>query len=386
MIKMSFRNNYHTGVNQHQIPEDLTAITKYRMKNQIKYKKSKIRWCVAIPVCGVVMLFSVSALAYGITFGFTKSAYEPIINSDVPSEAMQEAGNEVQKTIDQNDMVITVKSTVCDNNLMVISLDAKSKDGTPLLESSEFRKSFLPRNGFTNTSLQIGQKQYDCYLFRTDDGSVPDQASFEGQVFGNFKNQNGADAVLMLEDYTDEVCTGEDAGFLFDNLGELYEQMTPESPENFIQTGLYGVYADESLFAPSWTIPTGKHKLKFSSQLPNSYIDNIGFHKTGEYGCQRDLLYISITPGNDKEAEQIKKLCFQNLTTMNFVYFEDFIITGNGAENYIGYQDRLAALNADRDRKLSMNGNRIVIALSLFYDSNTLTRDLTVKDLYYEKL
>lgn len=379
----SFRINYHIGVNRHKIPDDLLANTEHLISQETeKNQKHKFRWGVVIPVCALVVACSVTAVAYSVTYGFSKPFYQPHINSSVPSAVMQKAGSQVQKTAEKNGLTITVKNTMGDNEILYISLSVKSKNGTPLQESSEFRKSILPQEEFKESNLKIGGQDYKCWMFRTDDASVADEASYECQVFGDFAKQSGAKAVLTLSDLTDTVDTCEDAGFLFNNLGELYKTMTPENPENFIKTGLFGVYADKSLIAPSWTIPAGKQHVKFSNQFPNSYIDNIGFHKTGEYGCQINALYISITPGNQKEAAALKKLCFQNVNTMEPRFFEDYAITGNGVEQ-VGFSSQEAyekAVLADKDRKLAMNGGRIVLCLDRMR-GKTSDRECTLADL-----
>jgi len=377
----NFQTEYHASVNQHRIPDELLSSTKSLMEREtLKPRKNKIRWCVGVPVCALVMVCSVTVFAYNVTNGFSKSAYEPRVNQNVPSAVIKAEGNQVQKTIEKNDLIITVKNTVCGNQVMYITFDMETKNGRPLQQSIEFRSSI---DEFKNASLKIGNQDYECNLFRTDDASVSNKATYEGLVSGDFTNQNGANAVFTLGGLTECVTTCEDTGFLFKNLGELYKSMTPEKINNFTKTGLFGVYENKSLIAPSWTIPAGKQHVKFSSQFSDSYIDNIGFHKTGEYGCQADMLYLSITPGNQKDAAALKKLCFQNTDTKKMFDFNDFEITGNGIED-VGFDSDNAYKKAwlvEQNRKIALNGNRIVLALDLRSDSNTLTRDCTVADL-----
>lgn len=375
------RMEYRRAADTRPIPNDLFARTKGRMRQEA-VRSQKIRWSVLAPICALVTLGTVSAVAYGV-YRFTHPVYQPRINSSVPPAVTQEAGAAVGKTDTSGNLSVTVRQTVCDNQNLYLSLEVESTDGKPLQESSEFRRSQLARERFARTGLKIDGKDYACNLFRTDDASVPDKASFELLSSGDFAGLNGKSAVLTLKDLTDEVDTCEDAGFLFRDLGQLYAKMTPEKPQNFIRTGLFEVYADKSLIAPSWTIPAGKQKIKFSSRFPDATIDNIGFHRTGEYGSQKDVFYISITPGSQSEVPALKKLCFQNLETMQPVYFDDTILTGNGIE-HVGFsseEEYQKAFQKEIDRKLTYNGGRVVIALSTFLDDNVWSPDCSVDDL-----
>ena len=381
----NIRTEYRRAVDIRPIPNDLFARTKARMGLEAA-RSSKIRWGILMPVCALIALGTVSAMAYGV-YRFTHPVYQPRINSSVPPAVTREAGAAVGRTDTSGSLSVTVRQTVCDNKNLYLSLEVASTDGKPLQESSEFRKSELAREKFAQTSLKIDGKDYWCNLFRTDDASVPDKASFELLSSGDFAGLNGKAAVLTLKDLTDEVDTCEDAGFLFQNLGQLYAEMTPENPQKFIRTGLFEIYADKSLIAPSWTIPAGKQKIKFSSQFPDATIDNIGFHKTGEYGCQRDVLYISIVPGSQSEVPALKKLCFQNLETMRPVSFDDTILTGNGIE-HVGFsseEEYQKAWQKEIDRKLAYNGGRVVVALSTFLDhdlsDDARTSDCSAADL-----
>lgn len=385
---MTIQDEYQKSVNRRTIPPQLLSKTSRAMNAELnKLKKTRFRWAIAIPVCGLVV-FSVSALAYAVKqYAFPKSSYEARINNSVPSQAMAEAGQQINKTIEKNGLIITVKNTVCDKSMMYIDFQVKTKTGTPLIESSEYRKSFLSESKFSTCQVTVSGVPYQTNLFRCDNGSAPDTAEFEASVDGNFADKNEADAVLTLGDYTDTVNTCQDAGFLFKNLGELYRSMTPENPKNFIKTGIYlGGIADKTLANESWTIPAGKQHIAFSSQFPNSYIDNIGFHKTGEPGIQIDVLYISITPGNEKEAAGLKKLCFQNTNTMSPSEFYDAILTGSGnAAQIFDAEQRNKAIQDEINQKLKFNGNRIVIGLDLFISEHD-GRDCTVADLDHYRL
>lgn len=377
----NIQTEYRRAADTRPIPDDLFARTKARMRRGTA-RAEKIRWGVAVPVCALVALGTVSAVAYGI-YRFTRPVYQPRINSSMPAAIVQKAGAAVGRADSSNGLSIAIRQTVCDNKNLYLSLEIESTDGKPLQESSEFRKSQLMRERFAQSTLTIDGKEYACSLFRTDDASVPDKASFELLSLGDFSGLNGKPASLTLKDFTDEVVTCEDAGFLFRDLGQLYAKAAPEKPQNFIRTGLFEVYADKSLIAPSWTIPAGKKKIRFSSQFPDAYLDNIGFHKTGEYGCQNDTLYLSITPGSQPEVPALKKLCFQNLDTMQAVYFDDTVLTGNGIEKagYASEEEYQKAWQKEIDRKLAYNGKRVVIALSAFLDDGARSQDCSAGDL-----
>lgn len=348
-------------------------------------RRRKTRWGILIPACALLALGTVTAVGYGIQqfAPFSAPIYQKTLDSSIPASVNAAVGKTVQKSVEENALSVTVNRTACDNRRIYIDFTVKSTDSAPLQESTAYRRSQLARSGFAETTLAVGGKSVDCLAFRTDDAPIGDTAQFEAIAEGDFSGQNGKQVTLSLKDFTDEVDSCEDSGFLYQNLGELYRKMTPEQPENFLKTGLFDVYADKSLIAPSWTIPAGKQRVKFSDQYPGSFVDNIGFHKTGEYGCQQNLLYLSITPGSDSEASALKQLCFQNTETGNPVDFFDGIITGNGVE-HVGFNSEKAykkAVKEDTDRKLALNNGRIVLALDPMMDDNRLTGGCMVDDL-----
>jgi len=366
---MNFETDYKNAVNQHKVSNKLVFDTNILMNKRKTKRSSRIKWGVVIPVCSFAFFCSMTVFAYSVSGGFANSVYKPKITDDLPEKVTSQAGCQVDKTINKSGLSITVKNTISDSGVLYISFEVESVDGSPLQELSQYRKSILARQGFGNSKLKIDDREFDCVIFRTDKCLDPSQskASFEGQIHGDITNSESAK--LIVNNFTDFVICAEDAEFLFDNLGDMSKNMTFESSDNFIKTGTYIKYADESIEALSWTIPAGKNRVAFSKQFPKSYIDNIGFHKTGEYGCERDVFYISITPGSEEEATRLKKLAFQNTSTLSFVEFEDSFITGN----------------EEKDKKLAFNGGRIIIALDLFLDSGDL-RDCTGEDLYSYKL
>lgn len=378
-----YRAEYRTGADLQPIPDDLFMRTKTRIRGEQSAHSSKTRWSVLVPLCAVLALASVSAVAYGVYY-FTQPVYQPRINSSIPAAVTKNAGAVVGKTNTASGLSVTINRTVCDNKSMYLSLNVQSKDGKPLQESSEFRKSQIVRERFAKCALNVGGKDYECWMFRTDNAAVPDKASYEIEASGDFSGQNGKPVTLTLQDFTDEVDTCEDAGFLFRNLGELYAKMAPEKPQNFIRTGIFIQYADQSII-PSWTIPAGKQKIQFSSQFPGAYIDNIGFHQTGE--SQKDMLYISITPGSQSEAAALNKLCFQNLDTMDPVSFDEIEVMGNGTvTGYSSREDYLKKTKADRDPKRAYNGKRVVIALAAQDEAGFNQKSCTVTDLSHYRL
>ena len=383
----NIQTEYWETANTQPIPNNLFVRTKERMRQET-VRSPRIRWSILAPVCALVVLATASATAYGV-YQFTHPSYQPRINASVPPAVTQKAGATVEKTVTASDLAITVQKTVCDNKSLKLSLKVRSKDGKPLQESSEFRKSELEREKFAKVDLTIGGQDCECEMFRTDTATVPDTANFELVTSGDISGLSGKTATLTLKNLTDEVTTCENAGFQFRDLGQLYAKMTPEKAQNFINTGLFDVYSDKSLIAPSWTIPAGKQKIKFSNQFSDAFIDNIGFHKTGGYDDQHDVLYISITPGSKSEVPALKKLCFQNMDTMQPVNFCDSMITGNGIEQNDSFTTQQAydqACQKDIDRKLTYNGNRVVIALSTFFDRGARSSDCSVNDLGHYRI
>lgn len=365
-----FQKKYREKVDQLQVPEKLEESTKEAMARHAG--RSRVRWSVLIPICALIAAGSITAAAYGINGGF-ESRFKSHVDN-VPEAAVQDTVNMVEKQTADTQLTVSVEKTVMDSKMMYIHIEMQTNDGSPLQEFSEFRQS-VRGEYFSEAVFNLDGQEYRLDMLRLDDGTVLDQASFEGVVFGDFSQADGKQASIRLKNFKDEVVTCEGVDSPFENLKQLYDSMTPEAPENFIETGAYcvhGEHYDPEKDPSSWTLPAGDQHVSFSSQFPNSYIDNIGFHKNGE--TQHDMLYISITPGSEEEAAQLKKLCFQNIDTNMAVPFFESSLYGTGVEP--PSNDFWERLQKDRERKQELEGGRIVLVLDPY-----LSRDMTAEDL-----
>ena len=364
-----FQKKYREKVDRLQVPGKLAESTKEAMVRHTG--RNRVRWSVLIPICALIAAGSLTAAAYGINAGF-QSRFQSHVDN-VPEEAVQDTVNMVGKQTADTQLTVTVKKTVMDSKMMYIHIEVQTNDGSPLQEFSQFRQS--ERGDFREAVFKLDGREYPLKMLRLDDGTVLDQASFEGVVFGDFSQADGKQASIRLKNFKDQVVTCEGVDSPFENLKQLYDSMTPEAPENFIETGAYWVYGehyDPERDPSSWTIPAGDQHIPFSSQFPNSYIDNIGFHENGE--TQHDMLYISITPGSEEEAAELKKLCFKNIDTNMAVPFNESSLYGMGIEP--PSNDFAERLEADWAKKREMDGGRIVLVLD-----PGLSRDMTAEDL-----
>lgn len=364
-----FQKKYREKVDQLQVPGKLAESTKKAMERHTG--RSRVRWSVLIPVCALIAAGSITAAAYGINGGL-QSRFQPHVNN-VPEEAAQDIVNMVGKQTADTQLTVIVEKTVMDSKMMYIHIEMQTNDGSPLQEFSQFRQS--ERGSFSEAVFNLDGQEYRLDLLRMDNGTALDQASFEGVVFGDFSQADGKQASIRLKNFKDEVVTCEGVDSPFENLKQLYDSMTPEASENFIETGAYCVHGeryDPEKDPSSWTLPAGDQHIAFSSQFPKSYIDNIGFHKNGE--TQHDMLYISITPGSEEEAAELKKLCFQNIDTNMAVPFYESSLYGMGVEP--PSNDFKERLDADWARKRELDGGRIVLVLD-----PCLSRDMTAEDL-----
>lgn len=283
----SFRNQYKAEVNLRPIPNELFHQTRKKMRQAPR--RRKIRWGILIPACALIALASVTAVAFGSgQFAkFSGPVYQKKLTSSVPAAVQNAVGRDVRKTVKENGLSVTVNRTACDGKNLYVDFTVKSTDSVPLQESTEFRRSQLARQRFAQTALTAGGKTTDCWSFRTDSAAVPDTAQFEAIARGDFSGQNGKQVTLSLQNFTDEVDSCEDAGSLFQNLGELYRSMTPEPAKDFLKTGLFDVYADKSLAAPSWTIPAGISVSSFPASIPVPSSTISGFIKPGNTAASR---------------------------------------------------------------------------------------------------
>lgn len=385
----NFRREYHDEMNRVQVPPELVEKTRQAMHRKSQKSKKPLRWAVILPTAAAVMMTSATVLAYNVTGSFQSPWYHS--RMEAAENLPEQAVNSIQNTDEHDNLSVTVTSVAGDENTTFLNFTVKTLDGSPLQELTELRRSDLAAAGFEKAWLHCDGYYYYLSDFRIDTAETPNQATFEALVGhattdgGSYqeapRNLVGKTGTLILENYQDFIYSCEDVGFLFENVGELYNQMISEPSENFIKTGNYAVYAD-NLSAPSYTIPAGNQHIQFSNQFPNSYIDNIGFQQSGDLECQRDWLYISIVPGSEEDAEKLKHLAFQNIDTGEMLWGENIYGECLGPDDEESVQEL--------QKKREMNGGRIVLALSRFGDGSWTMEeqllDLTVEDLSHYRL
>lgn len=373
----NFRREYHDEMNRVQVPPELVEKTRQAMHRKSQKSKKPLRWAVILPTAAAVMMTSATVLAYNVTGSFRSPWYHS--RMEAAENLPEQAVNFIQNTDEHDNLSVTVTSVAGDEDITYVSFEVETLNGAPLQECTSTSKSALARNGFETAYLKCDGKRYELNAYRTDSAEVPNHANFEAFVEG--VDLSGKNGTLVLKNYADEVTTCENIDFAFADLGEVYHQMTAEPSKNFIQTGSYIVYADGSSVS-SYTIPAGSNHILFSEQFSDSYIDNIGFHRSGEKDCESDWLYISMVPKNKKEAQKLQNLAFQNIDTGEIF---------SGANIYgkcLGGNDESSVQELQKKREV--NGERVVLALSRFYDtslsSEEAIQDLTVEDLSHYRL
>lgn len=385
---IDLKNEYNSEINKIEMPKEVLHRTKNAMHDQEKgispkkEYKHKIKWATLIPACVLVlgMTVSVSAAVYA-TYKAVQPVAQPHITLSTPASVMEPGGGQDA----QSGLDIQITGTAADKDTLYINFVVKTDDGSPIAQTAEnqytgplqsFSKAVLTVDGQTYTVDVNDQKNSSGWITRNDDGSQPDTASFEITYWGDFSEMQGKDATLTLTNFTQQLETCEDIGFLFSNIGEAYAQLTPEEPENFIETGVYAEYADGST-VPSYTIPAGDAHIEFSSEFPGAYIDNMGFHKTGEKGVETDMLYISIVPANTTQAKELEALGFQQLDTRALQESASYL--GSGA-SYGGWdnEENRERQKSDQTAKIAQNEGRVVLLLNAMLPDH---RDLTVADL-----
>lgn len=384
------RKQYQEDMSTEQISQDVYENTLYAMKNKIQPAATPIKrfkWSVLLPIAAMFVI-TVTAVTAVLVPQFLKpsewSGYEGhvytqdendrIINN-VEEKLWQTIGININESVSDNNLTIIVKDIVCDESLMYINFDVTTNNGTPLQENSEYKKSVLVRQGFSEAYIECEGEKYKLYMFRIDNAISPNMASFEGTInltditsSGEIVKADllGKNIKLVLSDFTDDVEISADIGFQYDSLADLYKKIIPAETDDFINIGTYITYANGTK-AYHYTLPKGTQQIPFSDKYPGAYIDNIGFHQVGESNTK--ALYISINPGSEENTAAMQNLAFKNIITGDIIYsYYDFYSAG---------------YSSDEDIDLSLNDGRIIITLQQGLDKyyGTERRDLTEADL-----
>lgn len=385
-----FKLEYQAGVKKHSMDENLQMNT-LRKINELKTtrkKHMKLKYFVSVAI--IVILSTVSVVGinkprylrpseWG---GYKGHLYNENEQGEIDKVADVDGTVNIDKTMDMDNLTITVKSFVTDNNLVYLNFDVETKDGSPLQVDTDNEKSVIVRQGFENAYIECENERFKLHMFRIDDAVVPNKASFEATVAffsasddlvvdensGMLKSDfdfTGKDVTLYLGDYMDERQVSSSIGYKFDSLADLCDKITPLGEDDFINMGTMITYADGST-ASAFTLPKGNQKIYFSDEYPEAYIDNIGFKMSGEKGIEGKWFYISIVPGSQENYKALSKLCFQNKET--------------------GYLSYSYDVNYGEDVDTSYNDGRIILVLdaALYAQGDKemeKLRDLDISDL-----
>jgi len=285
------------------------------------------RWGVIIPIAASLAL-TISAAAAVLIPRFLKPSewggYEGHIytqnegvaaEKNVDEDLWASIGIDINKSLSDNNLTVTVKDMVYDNSLLYVNFDITTNDGSPLQENTQYSKSVLNRQTFKDMYIECeGGRRYDLIAFRIDNAAVADKASFEGAI--DAPGLLGGNIRFVLSDFLDMVERSSDIGFKYGSLAEACEGITPVTEDEFINIGTLFTYADGTK-SYAYTIPAGDNKIYFSNDYPSAYIDNIGFQTVGE--AKAKGLYVSIVPG-DEDAEQLERgLAFKNIKTGDII-------------------------------------------------------------------
>jgi hypothetical protein len=145
---------------------------------------------------------------------------------------------------------------------------------------------------------------------RVDDGSDPAKATIKIEVVTNKNTLNGRTLGFKLGNYTSKYTVTENIGFKYSSVAEMFEGVTLAGEESFTGSNPYGY----TLANSDVTLQKGNLHIEFSDKFAGSYIDNAGITtKNSPDGVAE--FFMTIVPANEADAEEIRKLCFQNTTS-----------------------------------------------------------------------
>ncbi len=302
-----------------------STLKKMTMSEQTKSQpQRRLKMGIVTGIVAILALTATTGYAYVNEIGPFKSTYRAHTDKSVQN-------NSINQVITSKNLKVTVKNYFGDPTDAYISFDVETTDGSPLQTNEKDRQSEFARVGFNKVYLLCEGEKYDLMTLRTDDPNNNQKASYEAIVLNNF---DGKEVELVFKDFNDEVMTTSDIGFKFNNLAELYGQATPATEKDF--TAVPAVldpedddYAELSKDPVAYyKFAAGQLHIPFSSQYPEAFVDNIGFHKMSGIRLDKaEGLFISITPGNEKNAEAIKNLGFKSIkenTPVNSFYGEGY--------------------------------------------------------------
>jgi hypothetical protein len=312
---MEIRNAYKKAVDKHELPEDLVNRTREAMEDQAlgkppiksRYGVRKVRPAFVVAViCALMLALTGTAVAL-LGPDFVKP-YVDSVFSDVPDNSYTPVG-----IFTSGNLKFEVVGIARDNYQIWLRIDIMTMDGMPLLSSGPY----LWSGGLFFNSIELSTSTDEVYSFnglgdntryvtqRIDDRSRPDFASLH--VYGSGSGWNEGEASLKIVNLMEDILRWEDAGFKYDNFAELCEGVILEDSDNFSKT-------ETAYNTGPYQIPPGPHRISFSDQFPNSYIDNMGFHKIHD-DFEFESFFMSIVPGSDQEAEALRTLSMKNLET-----------------------------------------------------------------------
>jgi len=335
-----FKDEYKKRVKNNKINLDLNNKLKYAINNQPKeHKRYRFKLSYAVSIAALIVVSSASALAITKTDilkpsewgGYEGHVYKQVNEKGVSKTTEEVKINNIDETKEMGNLNVKIKDVTTDNNILYLNIDVSTKDGSSLYSDNENNKSILGRQEFKDSYIKIDEEIFKIIFIRIDNGSEKDKAYFEGIVSLINENSNGEtvkvdikdkNIKLYLEDYLGEREVTKDIESNYESVSQMLEGVKILEKDDFVKNGIYIDYGDGSV-ADNYTIPKGNEKIYFSDKYPDAYIDNAGIRISGEITSESESLFLSIVPGSEKNAEELKNLCFENKNTGELIGLED---------------------------------------------------------------
>ena len=238
----------------------------------------------------------------------------------VAPEMMEKISTNLKESAVSGNAKVTVKNIASDGNMVYINFELETLDGKELFEDSDTRKSSLYLQEFADAYIKCEGKKYEMFsIQRLDNGNIPNKASFEGAVLGDYDGENsiqkpldinGKKVKFVLTDLLDNVTITEAIGFKYNNVAEMFDGHTAGKLKI---AGVYDINDDGSKDYERY-LPKGNLNIPISDEISGAYIDNFG------YGPMRgenkgENLYFSVVVGSEENREKLRNIVFKDKET-----------------------------------------------------------------------
>lgn len=366
---MDFKDLYRIEAEKHKISEEMMLKTKQKLYKQNKPpRRFVLRTAVILGLLAGCMTITAFAYEYR-QYMFQSNnvgAEHKYLNSE------EGKIQEVNKTATADHISVTVKTVAADEKNLYALIGLKTTDGSPLNINTDEDVTFLKRQGFEKACFVVDGKSTEFNAgFRVDDGSDPSSAVIEliyncpEDAGDSLENLSGKEIKIILDNYKYEVDSNRSIGFAYSDSRAMLENQVLARENEFSPVGIFIKYADGSS-RYSYTLASGDKKIYFSKEYSKTYIDNAGLYKSGE--MERQNLYVSIVPENDKVREELlKNLVLFNQVTGEYIHPQQpHIGDSDGSIEVFKNADGSETYNTDA-RDVQPDDGRIV----LIFDAGT---------------